>query len=82
MFCEGYPVENARIDFADFHVVNVLTSAKAAYDNTPSRPDARATSTAPVSRTETDPMTISIALLETDPSGASGTTGTGTKPGA
>ena len=35
---------------------------------------------APVSRTETDPMTISITALETDPSGASGTTVTGTKP--
>ena len=40
------------------------------------------TSTAPVNRTETDPMTISIAPPEIETSGASGTTVTGTKPGA
>jgi hypothetical protein len=27
MFCERYPVENARLDFADFHLANVLSSA-------------------------------------------------------
>ena len=41
MFCERYPVENARIDFADFHLANVLISAKAAYVSRPSRSCAR-----------------------------------------